>query len=239
MRRSRTPTPRRASIQPGVRDYDSRDMTPAEQVERMAQGAARAPARHGLGVQPRRPTCSAAWSRRRPASGSAIFSTSACSSRCKMEDTALLVPARTRSRALAQPLATDPRVGPADQADRRVGAAEERFRRRRRRLDRGGLPALRADAAQRRPARRRARAQPHDGRADDVGPSRHARSRRRITPGELLLGTPGYTFGLGFAVRQGAGIAGVPGSAGEFMWAGYAGTYFWVDPKEADRRRST
>jgi len=53
-----------------------------------------------------------------------------------------------------------------------------------------------------------------------------------ITPGELLLGVPGYTFGLGFAVRQGQGVAGVPGSAGEFMWAGYAGTYFWVDPKE-------
>jgi CubicO group peptidase (beta-lactamase class C family) len=52
------------------------------------------------------------------------------------------------------------------------------------------------------------------------------------TPGELLLGVPGYTFGLGFAVRQGPGVAGVPGSAGEFMWAGYAGTYFWVDPKE-------
>lgn len=53
-----------------------------------------------------------------------------------------------------------------------------------------------------------------------------------LTPGELLLGTPGYTFGLGFAVRQGPGVAGVPGSAGEFMWAGFAGTYFWVDPKE-------
>jgi CubicO group peptidase (beta-lactamase class C family) len=53
-----------------------------------------------------------------------------------------------------------------------------------------------------------------------------------VTPSELLLGPPGYTFGLGFAVRQGAGVAGVPGSAGEFMWAGYAGTYFWVDPKE-------
>ena len=53
-----------------------------------------------------------------------------------------------------------------------------------------------------------------------------------VTPGELLLGTPGYTFGLGFAVRQGQGVAGLPGSAGEFMWAGYAGTYFWVDPKE-------
>ena len=33
-------------------------------------------------------------------------------------------------------------------------------------------------------------------------------------------------------MRQGNGVAGVPGSAGEFMWAGYAGTYFWADPKE-------
>ncbi len=51
-------------------------------------------------------------------------------------------------------------------------------------------------------------------------------------PGELLLGSKGYTFGLGFAVRLADGIAGVPGSAGEYMWAGYGGTYFWVDPKE-------
>ena len=48
----------------------------------------------------------------------------------------------------------------------------------------------------------------------------------------LLLGTPGYTFGLGFMVRQGDGIAGVHGTAGEFMWAGYAGTFFWAEPKE-------
>lgn len=53
-----------------------------------------------------------------------------------------------------------------------------------------------------------------------------------LTPGELLLGTPGYTFGLGFAVRKAQGIAGVPGSEGEYMWGGYAGTYFWIDPKE-------
>ena len=53
-----------------------------------------------------------------------------------------------------------------------------------------------------------------------------------MTPGEVLLSTPGYTFGLGFAVRQAAGVAGVSGSAGEFMWGGFAGTYFWVDPKE-------
>jgi CubicO group peptidase (beta-lactamase class C family) len=53
-----------------------------------------------------------------------------------------------------------------------------------------------------------------------------------MDPGLLLLGTRGYTFGLGFMVRQGEGVAGVPGTAGEFMWAGYSGTYFWVDPVE-------
>jgi len=52
------------------------------------------------------------------------------------------------------------------------------------------------------------------------------------SPGELLIGSKGYGFGLGFAVRTADGIAGVSGSAGEYMWAGYAGTYFWVDPKE-------
>ena len=52
------------------------------------------------------------------------------------------------------------------------------------------------------------------------------------SPGELLMGVPGYTFGLGFMVRQGPGIAGVPGSEGEYMWAGAAGTFFWIDPKQ-------
>ena len=58
------------------------------------------------------------------------------------------------------------------------------------------------------------------------------RIRPIATPGDLLMGVPGYTFGLGFMVRKDAGTAGVPGSKGEFMWAGYAGTFFWVDPKE-------
>lgn len=53
-----------------------------------------------------------------------------------------------------------------------------------------------------------------------------------LTPGELLLGVPGYTFGLGFAVRREEGLAGTPGSAGEYTWGGFAGTYFWIDPKE-------
>jgi len=52
-----------------------------------------------------------------------------------------------------------------------------------------------------------------------------------VEPGMLLLGVKGYTFGLGFGVRKSDGLAGVPGSAGEYMWAGAAGTYFWVDPK--------
>jgi CubicO group peptidase (beta-lactamase class C family) len=47
---------------------------------------------------------------------------------------------------------------------------------------------------------------------------------------DLLL--PGYGFGLGFAVRQHAGIAQMPGSVGDYFWGGLAGTTFWVDPRE-------
>ena len=42
----------------------------------------------------------------------------------------------------------------------------------------------------------------------------------------------GFGFGLGVAVRRHAGIAGVPGTPGEFLWSGAQGTMFWVDPKE-------
>jgi CubicO group peptidase (beta-lactamase class C family) len=42
----------------------------------------------------------------------------------------------------------------------------------------------------------------------------------------------GTSFGLGFAVRVDAGRNPVPGSIGDFSWAGIRGTYFWVDPKE-------
>jgi len=42
----------------------------------------------------------------------------------------------------------------------------------------------------------------------------------------------GFGFGLGVAVRTQAGVAGVPGTPGEFMWSGAQGTMFWVDPKE-------
>jgi CubicO group peptidase (beta-lactamase class C family) len=43
---------------------------------------------------------------------------------------------------------------------------------------------------------------------------------------------PGYGFGLGFAVRKQNGLAVVPGSTGDAMWAGAGGTSFTIDPRE-------
>jgi len=42
----------------------------------------------------------------------------------------------------------------------------------------------------------------------------------------------GQSFGLGFAVRVTPGPNPLPGSVGDFFWAGIYGTYFWVDPHE-------
>ena len=63
--------------------------------------------------------------------------------------------------------------------------------------------------------------------ADHLGPE---------TDKTLLRAYPninGYGFGLGVAVRRGAGGPGVMSSPGEFHWAGSTGTYFWVDPAES------
>jgi CubicO group peptidase (beta-lactamase class C family) len=43
---------------------------------------------------------------------------------------------------------------------------------------------------------------------------------------------PGLGFGLGFEVRTRVGDSALPGSVGEFGWAGNAGTLFWIDPEE-------
>lgn len=42
----------------------------------------------------------------------------------------------------------------------------------------------------------------------------------------------GQSFGPGFAVRTQVGLNPLPGSPGDFFWAGIYGTYFWVDPQE-------
>ncbi|QNE07508.1 serine hydrolase domain-containing protein [Croceicoccus marinus] len=44
--------------------------------------------------------------------------------------------------------------------------------------------------------------------------------------------TPGMGFGLGFAIREDLGLAGEPGSEGEFAWGGAYHSTYWVDPKE-------
>ena len=53
---------------------------------------------------------------------------------------------------------------------------------------------------------------------------------------ELGLAAPlpalGQSYGLGVGVRTAAGLASVPGSAGDFFWGGATGPYFWVDPQE-------
>ena len=46
-----------------------------------------------------------------------------------------------------------------------------------------------------------------------------------------IVAMPGYGFGLGSRVLMDPAGSGLPGSAGEFGWAGAANTYFWVDPK--------
>jgi CubicO group peptidase (beta-lactamase class C family) len=61
--------------------------------------------------------------------------------------------------------------------------------------------------------------------SDHLGPLAN-RDDREYFPG------PGYGFGLGVAVRLQQGMAGNLGSVGDFWWAGYGGTFFWVDPQE-------
>jgi CubicO group peptidase (beta-lactamase class C family) len=214
---------------PGVRDYDSRDMTPAEQVDRL--GAA--PLAHQPGTVWEYSLASDVLGRVvEAASGQRLadFLDERLFKPLRMTDTAFHVSAGKTSR-LAQPLATDHASGqPIKVID--VSAPPKN--------DSGGAGAVSTAAdylrfsqmllngGQLEGVRVLSRTTVELMTADHLG----TRIAAPVTPGELLLGTPGYGFGLGFAVRLAPGIAGVPGSAGEFMWAGYAGTYFWVDPKE-------
>jgi CubicO group peptidase (beta-lactamase class C family) len=54
----------------------------------------------------------------------------------------------------------------------------------------------------------------------------------QISRGTGATAWPGYTWGLGVAVRQDRGIAPIPGSPGDFYWPGAFATYWWADPKE-------
>jgi CubicO group peptidase (beta-lactamase class C family) len=215
--------------QPGVHEYDSRGMTSAEQVERIAK----APLAHQPGTMWEYSMAVDVLGRvAEAASGKrlAVFLDERLSKPLKMTDTSFWLPAAKMPR-LAQPLAVDLASGQkisvldvtAEPANDSGGAgalstATDYLRFGQMLLNGGELDG----------ARVMSRSTIKLMTSDHLG----TRVAAPFQPGELLLGTPGYTFGLGFAVRQGDGVAGVPGSAGEFMWAGYAGTYFWVDPKE-------
>jgi CubicO group peptidase (beta-lactamase class C family) len=53
-----------------------------------------------------------------------------------------------------------------------------------------------------------------------------------LLPLEMVEPWPGFGFGLGFRVLLDVPQAGLMGSVGSHGWAGWASTYFWVDPKE-------
>ena len=210
-------------------EFDARDLAPAEQVERLAK----APLAHHPGTVWDYSLASDVLGRVvEAASGKTLsaFLDERLFRPLGMTDAAFWVPAAKMSR-LAQPLAIDPATGNAiNLIDVSTAPA----------ADSGGAGAV-ATAAD---YLRFAVMMLNGGRAGETRvlsrttvalmTSDHLGTRiaAPTTPGDLLLGTPGYTFGLGFAVRQGAGVAGVHGSQGEFMWGGYAGTYVWVDPKE-------
>jgi CubicO group peptidase (beta-lactamase class C family) len=215
--------------QPGTHEYDSRGMTPAEQVERIAK----APLIHQPGTMWEysmsvdilgRVVEAASAKRLAAVLDERLFRP------LKMVDSSFWLPASKMSR-LAQPMPVDPASG---QKISVLDVSAEPMN------DSGGAGALSTandylrfgqmllNGGELDGARVMSRSTIKLMTSDHLG----TRIAAPLQPGELLLGTPGYTFGLGFAVRQGDGVAGVPGSAGEFMWAGYAGTYFWVDPKE-------
>ena len=215
--------------QPGVHEFDSRGMTPSEQVDSIAK----APLIHQPG---------ATWEYSmavdilgrvvEAASGKrlAVFLDERLFKPLKMVNSGFWVPSSKLPR-LAQALSIDPTSGQkisvldvsAEPSNDSGGAggistALDYLRFGQMLLNGGELDGVRVMS----------RSSIKLMTSDHLG----TRIAAPLQPGELLLGTPGYTFGLGFAVRQGDGVAGVHGSAGEFTWAGYAGTYFWVDPKE-------
>ena len=212
--------------QPGIHEYDSRGMTPAEQVERIP--LIHQPGtmwEYSMAVDILGRVVEAASAKRLAAVlDDRLFKP------LKMVDSSFWLPAAKMPR-LVQPMPIDPASG---QKISVLDVSAEPMN------DSGGAGALSTATDYLRFAQMLLNGGELDGvrvmsrstiklmTSDHLG----TRIAAPLQPGELLLGTPGYTFGLGFAVRQGDGVAGVSGSAGEFMWAGYAGTYLWVDPKE-------
>jgi len=201
---------------------DWRDVTPAEQLERLAK----VPLAHQPG---------SAWeySLSTDVLGRVVEAVSGTSlgkflaervfAPLKMTDTAFLVP-KDKVGRLAQPFATDKATGkPIELLD--VATPQKN--------DAGGAGA----AATTGDYARFCQMLLNGGHLDGV----RLLSRSTVSHmasdhlGDIRIAgnlDRGYTFGLGFAVRKETGLNASPGSAGEYRWAGAAGTAFWIDPKE-------
>jgi CubicO group peptidase (beta-lactamase class C family) len=216
-------------FKPNVIDFDTRDLTPAEFNERLSKqplvGNPGQMWQYSLATDLLGRVVEAASGQRLSA-----FLEARVFKPLGMKDTAFHVPADKMSR-LAQPFArpaTGPFVSPQIDVSRPPGN------------DSGGAGAVGTAVDYLRFAQAMLNGGSLDGQHIVSRPttqlmmSDHTGDRPSVPalPSELLLGTQGYGFGLGFLVRTGAGMAGIPGNAGEAMWAGYGGTYFWIDPKE-------
>ena len=68
--------------------------------------------------------------------------------------------------------------------------------------------------------------------ADTVAKMRENRLPDALVPIELgTFMSPGYGFGLGFAVMMDADASPEPDNNGVYRWAGAANTFFWIDPE--------
>ncbi len=201
---------------------DWRDVTPAEQIERLAK----VPLAHQPG---------SAWEYSlstdvlgrvvEVVSGTTLsrFLSERIFTPLKMNDTAFLVP-QAKAARLAQPYETDKATGkPIQLLDVTVppkndaggagsaGTAADYARFCQMLLNGGQLEGVRLLS----------RATVSHMASDHLGNMKIAGNLDR-----------GYGFGLGFAVRKETGLNAVVGSAGEYRWGGAAGTAFWIDPKE-------
>jgi CubicO group peptidase (beta-lactamase class C family) len=216
-------------FKPGVIEFDARDMTAAEQVERLA----RIPLlyqpgttwEYSLAVDMLGRVVEAASGKRL-----GVFLSERLFTPLRMTDTAFWVPESKKTR-VAEPFDKDPLSGnairlidvskePANDSGGAggVGTAGDYLRFSQMLVNGGVLDGQRVLS----PTTVRLMTSDHLGTRIAIAP----------TPGGGVLGASAYTFGLGFAVRPSDGIAPVPGTAGDFNWGGYAGTRFWVDPKE-------
>jgi len=216
-------------FKPGVIDFDVRDMTGAEQVERLAK----IPLIHQPGTTWEYSLASDVVGRVVEAAAGkrlADFMSERLFKPLKMSDTAFWV-AEAKLGRVAEPFDKDPLTGTAIKL---ISVSKEPGN------DSGGAGALSTAGDYLRFAQMLGNGGVLNGQrvlsrtTVKLMTSDHLGTRLPLAPtlGGSVLGNSTYTFGLGFAVRPSDGIAPVPGSAGDFNWGGYAGTAFWVDPKE-------